>query len=142
MILQGGFIIEKLQRRFGADIAAWFRTAVAEEGRMRGSLARGLCEFADWRNAKGYLCLASARGGVHPPHRQREGGVGWSSEFGTRLRQFGLRNGLFAAKELVVLSDGVPWIRNTCEEAFPGQEATFVLDLFLCPRTSNTRTLP
>ena len=35
-----------------------------------------------------------------------------------------------AAKELVVLSDGAPWIRNSCEEAFPGQEATFVLDLF------------
>ncbi len=50
--------MEKLQRRFGADIGVWFRTAVAEEGCTRGSLARGL----------------------------------W--------------NGLFAAKELVVLSDG------------------------------------
>ena len=57
-------------------------------------------------------------------------GVGWSSAFGARLRQFGLRNGLFAARELVVLSDGAPWIRNSCEEAFPGQETTFVLDLF------------
>ena len=57
-------------------------------------------------------------------------GAGWSSEFGARLRQFGLRNGLVAAKELVVLSDGAPWIRNSCEEAFPGQETTFILDLF------------
>ena len=57
-------------------------------------------------------------------------GAGWSSEFGVRLRQFGLRNGLFAARELVVLSDGAPWIRNSCEEAFPGQETTFILDLF------------
>ena len=37
---------------------------------------------------------------------------------------------MFAARELVVLSDGAPWIRNSCEEAFPGQETTFVLDLF------------
>ena len=32
-----------------------------EEGCTHRSLARGLCEFADWRNAKGKLCLASAR---------------------------------------------------------------------------------
>ena len=56
--------MEKLQRRFGAGIGIWLRTAVAEEGRTRGSLARGLCEVADWRNAKGDLCLASARGRV------------------------------------------------------------------------------
>ena len=49
-------------------------------------------------------------------------------EFGARLRQFGLRNGLFAAKELVVLSDGAPWIRTACEKAFPGRKVTFVLD--------------
>ena len=53
--------MEKLQRRFGAGIGVWFREAVAEEGRTRGSLARGLCEVADWRNAKGEFCLASAR---------------------------------------------------------------------------------
>ena len=61
MILQGGLVMEKLQRRFGAGIGVWFRAAVAEEGRTRGSLARGLCEVADWRNAKGEFCLASAR---------------------------------------------------------------------------------
>ena len=53
--------MEKLQRRFGAGIGVWFREAAAEEGRTRGSLARGLCEVADWRNAKGEFCLASAR---------------------------------------------------------------------------------
>ena len=53
--------MEKVQRRFGAGIGAWLRQAAAEEGRTRGSLARGLCEAADWRNAKGELCLASAR---------------------------------------------------------------------------------
>ena len=54
-------VMEKIQRRFGADIGAWFRKAVAEEGCTRHSLARGLCETADWRNAKGDLCLGSAR---------------------------------------------------------------------------------
>ena len=53
--------MEKLQRRFGAEIGAWLRQAVTEEGCSRGSLARGLCEAMDWRNAKGKLCLASAR---------------------------------------------------------------------------------
>ena len=61
MILQGGLVMEKLQRRFGAGIGVWFREAASEEGRTRGSLARGLCEVADWRNAKGEFCLASAR---------------------------------------------------------------------------------
>ena len=31
------------------------------EGSTRSSLTRGLCEREDWRNAKGALCLASAR---------------------------------------------------------------------------------
>ena len=53
--------MEKVQRRFGAGIGVWLRQAAAEEGCTRGSLARGLCEAADWRNAKGELCLASAR---------------------------------------------------------------------------------
>ena len=56
--------MEKLQRRFGAGIGVWFREAVAEEGRTRGSLARGLCEVADWRNAKGEFCLASGAADV------------------------------------------------------------------------------
>ena len=61
MILAAGFVMEKIQRRFGAGIGAWLRSAVAEAGCTRSSLARGLCEFADWRNAKGDFCLASAR---------------------------------------------------------------------------------
>ena len=61
MIRQVGFVMEKIQRRFGAGIGVWFREAVAEDGCTRGSLARGLCEVADWRNAKGEFCLASAR---------------------------------------------------------------------------------
>ena len=53
--------MDKLQRRFGAKIVGWFREAVAEEGCSRSSLAEGLCEIANWCNAKGKLCLASAR---------------------------------------------------------------------------------
>lgn len=53
--------MEKLRRRFSADIGAWFRKAAVEEGRSRRSLARGLCVAADLANAKGKLCLASAR---------------------------------------------------------------------------------
>ena len=53
--------MEKIQRRFGAGIGSWLREAVAEEGHSRHYLVRGLCEAADWRNAKEELCLASAR---------------------------------------------------------------------------------
>ena len=101
---------------------------------------------AKTREAKAVVC--SAADGRDPktgePRKDKDSGAagvridsaraaddpGWSSEFGARLRQFGLRNGLFAARELAVLSDGAPWIRNSCEEAFPGQETTFILDLF------------
>ena len=33
-------------------------------------------------------------------------------------------------EELVVISDGAEWIRNTCEELFGGRKVTFVLDMF------------
>ena len=62
ILYQGGLVMEKLQRRFGAGIGVWFREAASEEGRTRGSLARGLCEVADWRNAKGEFCLAADLG--------------------------------------------------------------------------------
>ena len=47
-----------------------------------------------------------------------------------RLERFGLREGLFEAGELVVLSDGAAWIRNVCEEVFAGTGTTFILDQF------------
>ena len=53
-----------------------------------------------------------------------------TSEFAARLEQAGRRNGAFAAKELAVLSDGAAWIRNVCEEIFPGRRAAYVLDQF------------
>ena len=59
-----------------------------------------------------------------------EGGVSRTSEFAARLEQAGRRNGAFAAKELAVLSDGAAWIRNVCEEIFPGPNVTYILDQF------------
>ena len=40
------------------------------------------------------------------------------------------RNGVLAAEEVVVLSDGAPWIRTVCEEILPGRKTTFILDLY------------
>ena len=71
--------------------------------------------------------------GCRRPHRQRAvggRGRGRASEFAARLKQFLRRNGLFKAKELVVLSDGAPWIRAVCEEILSGRKVTFVLDLY------------
>ena len=59
-----------------------------------------------------------------------EGGISRASEFAARLERFGLREGLFEAEELVVLSDGAAWIRNVCEEVFAGTGTTFILDQF------------
>ena len=55
------WVMEKMQRRFGAGIGVWLRRATSAVGCTRGSLACGFCEFADWCNAKGNLRLASAR---------------------------------------------------------------------------------
>ena len=57
-------------------------------------------------------------------------GAGRTSEFAARLEQFLHRNGVFAAEEVAVLSDGAPWIRTVCEEILPGRKTTFILDLY------------
>ena len=57
-------------------------------------------------------------------------GVVRASEFAARLEQFAHRNGVLAAEEVVVLSDGAPWIRTVCEEILPGGKMTFILDLY------------
>ena len=49
-------------------------------------------------------------------------GLSRSSEFAARLEQFLHRNGVLAAEEVAVLSDGAPWIRTVCEEILPGRE--------------------
>ena len=67
--------------------------------------------------------------GVRIDSAQSAGGT-VASEFAGRLEQFGLREGLFKAGELVVLSDGAAWIRNVCEEVFAGLKTTFILDQF------------
>ena len=58
----------------------------------------------------------SGAAGVRIDSARAEGGAGRTSEF--------------AAKELAVLSDGAAWIRNVCEEIFPGRNAAYVLDQF------------
>ena len=57
-------------------------------------------------------------------------GAGRASEFAARLEQFLHRNGVFAAEEVAVLSDGAPWIRTVCAEILPGRKTTFILDLY------------
>ena len=57
-------------------------------------------------------------------------GAGRASEFTARLAQFTHRNGVLAAEEVAVLSDGAAWIRNVCEEILPGRKTTFILDLY------------
>ena len=47
-----------------------------------------------------------------------------------RLEREALRRGLHGVEELVVISDGAEWIRNTCEEVFGGRKVTFVLEIF------------
>ncbi len=48
-------------RHCASGTVDWLKAAFAAGGCTRISLARELCEREDWRNAKGKLCLASAR---------------------------------------------------------------------------------
>ena len=67
--------------------------------------------------------------GVRIDSAQAVNGAGRASEFAARLEQSAHRNGVLAAEEVVVLSDGAPWIRTVCEEILPGRKTTFILDL-------------
>ena len=60
------------------------------------------------------------------------GGVSRRSEFAGRLEREAARAGLHRARELVVISDGAGWIRNVCEELFPGSNTTHILDFWHC----------
>ena len=71
----------------------------------------------------------SGAAGVRIDSARSVNGVSRASEFATRLVQFLHRNGVLAAEEVVVLSDGAPWIRTVCEEILPGRKTTFILDL-------------
>ena len=48
-------------RHYTAATVDWLKAALGAGDCTRTSLARELCEREDWRNAKGNLCLASAR---------------------------------------------------------------------------------
>ena len=100
---------------------------------------------AKTREAKTIVCYTASRDpktgeprkdkgsgavGVRIDSARAEGGAGRTSEFAGRLERFGLRNGVFEAKELAVLSDGAAWIRNVCEEILPGRRVTYILDQF------------
>ena len=52
------------------------------------------------------------------------------SGFAARLDREALRRGLHDAGELVAISDGAEWIRNTCDELFGGRKVACVLDVF------------
>jgi len=57
-------------------------------------------------------------------------GCGADTGFGRRLRREAVRNGLFGAGGLVVISDGAEWIGNVTGELFPRRPVTHVLDFF------------
>ena len=113
------------------------------EGGGAGKQADGAAKTSE---AKAVVCLAddgldpktgeprkdrnSGAAGVRIDSAQAVNGAGRASEFAARLEQFVHRNGVFAAEEVVVLSDGAPWIRTVCEEILPGRKTTFVLDLY------------
>ena len=71
----------------------------------------------------------SGAAGVRIDSARSADGAGRTSEFAVRLAQFTHRNGVLAAEEVAVLSDGAPRIRTVCEEILPGRKTTFILDL-------------
>ena len=58
------------------------------------------------------------------------GGVSSRSDFAKRLVRLLDQTGLRDGKEVVVISDGAPWIRNVCEELLSEQRVTYVLDFW------------
>ena len=71
------------------------------------------------------------RPGLELPDRQRGvGGRNPASEFLRRLEREIDRNGLRGAAEIVAVTDGADWIRNTLRTAFAGQRLTLILDAF------------
>ncbi len=48
-------------RHYTPETVDWLKAQLLAGDSTRGALARGLCAREDWRNAKGALCLASAR---------------------------------------------------------------------------------
>lgn len=61
-------------------------------------------------------------------HKDCIGGINRTSNFASRVGLFGLRAGLFAAKELAVLSDEAAYTRNVCEENFAELHSIFIFE--------------
>ena len=121
------------------------RHSDAERGRRRRCGEAGRREFQDARGeARGHVHRRGAGSGdrrgaegpgqrdVQLPDRQRGGAVRRQGSLGVRRAAGprGRRRGLHDAGELVVISDGAEWTRNTCQEIFGGRKVTFVLDMF------------
>ena len=75
-------------RHYTIETVDWLKSALGAGGCTRTHLARELCEREDWRNAKGELCLGSARAvlpklsstlGLPLPAARPMGGVGAAS---------------------------------------------------------------
>ena len=58
------------------------------------------------------------------------GGVSGGSDFAGRLDRHPLREGVYGAREVVVISDGAAWIRNTLDEIPAGMKTTCIPDAF------------
>ena len=123
-------------RAFRVEARSDFFGAGAQRGGRHGQDPRGkdhrLCtaESRDPKIGEPRKDKGSGAADVRIDSARAEGGAGRTSEFADRLERFGLRNGVFKAKERAVLSDGAAWIRNVCEEILPGRRAACVLDQF------------
>ena len=88
--------------------------------------------------------IATVQHGAAPdrPLKTRDRQMEWRGRvgktLGTHPRQVALRNGVFEAGEVVVLSDGAPWIRTTCEEILAGRVAHVIAALKPSPPASAT----
>ena len=102
-----------------------------KEAGTRESKVLRICEVRRQGKGKEVRAVAGSITQTAMIDSARIGGEGGTlSEFGARLRRESIRRGVFHAPEVVVLSDGAPWIGNTAEQVHAGQRITFILDLF------------
>lgn len=85
--------MEKVERRFSADIGVWHSKAVAAENCSQTSLASGICEVADWCNGKGFLPYLGAAGYLKRALGSRRGNTIDASSVPFALCAQGLRLG-------------------------------------------------
>lgn len=58
------------------------------------------------------------------------GGVSRASDFAGRLDRQLCRDGVYKAREVVLISDGAAWITNVADELLVGMKKTYILDVF------------